>query len=118
MGIAGSAIRQKTAGYACRPRRHSKLSLRTQAANLLGEFHRFHRAPGGLEIDVGRRQFLQKAQLPAINLFTPGGLSSSPLATYYGINILPTMFLVGKDGRVIDRSLQANDLEAALRKAL
>jgi thiol-disulfide isomerase/thioredoxin len=62
-------------------------------------------------------QFLQKAQLPAINLYTPGEFSS-PLATYYGINTLPTMFLIGKDGRVIDRNLQANDLEIALRKAL
>ncbi len=62
-------------------------------------------------------QFLQKAQLPAINLFTPGEFNS-PLATSYGINTLPTMFLIGKDGRVIDRNLQANDLEIALRKAL
>ena len=43
---------------------------------------------------------------------------NSPLATTYGINGLPTLFLIGKDGRVLNRTLQVGDLEAELRRAL
>ncbi|MCI0683177.1 MAG: hypothetical protein L0Y71_13835 [Gemmataceae bacterium] len=39
------------------------------------------------------------------------------LANYYGINVLPTVFLVGRDGRVINAKLQISDLEEALKKA-
>ncbi len=62
-------------------------------------------------------RFLQKAQVNCVNLYTPGGLDS-PLATYYGINAMPHLFLVGKDGKVINRTLQVGDLEIELRKAL
>jgi thiol-disulfide isomerase/thioredoxin len=45
-----------------------------------------------------------------------GGMSS-PLALQYGINGLPTVFLIGRDGRVITRALQIGDLETELKKA-
>jgi hypothetical protein len=64
---------------------------------------------------------LQRAQVPGIHLFQAapeGGGLNSPLATFYGINGLPHLFLVGKDGRVLDRTLQVGDLERELRKAL
>src|SRR5207244_3416536 len=35
------------------------------------------------------------------------------LANYYGINVLPTLFLLGRDGRVITAKLQITDLEEA-----
>jgi thiol-disulfide isomerase/thioredoxin len=57
----------------------------------------------------------------AHHLFQPardGGGLNSPLATSYGINGLPTLFLIGRDGRVVNRTLQVNDLEDALKKAL
>lgn len=68
--------------------------------------------------DVER--FLQRNRIQAIHLFQEakeGGGINSPLATYYGINGLPTLFLVGKDGRVISRSLQVGELEPELKKA-
>jgi hypothetical protein len=40
------------------------------------------------------------------------------LANYYGINVLPTIFLVGRDGRVINAKLQIADLDEALKKAV
>jgi protein-disulfide isomerase len=40
------------------------------------------------------------------------------LATQYGIVAVPTIILVGKDGRVIDRSIQVVELEDAIKKAL
>jgi len=43
----------------------------------------------------------------------PGGLESSP-ALSYGIISLPTMFLVGKDGKVVSRSVSVEDLKKKL----
>jgi thiol-disulfide isomerase/thioredoxin len=45
-----------------------------------------------------------------------GGMSS-PLALQYGINGLPTVFLIGRDGRVVNRAMQVSDLENELKKA-
>ena len=50
-------------------------------------------------------------------LFVPGGLES-PLATQYGVMVLPNLFLVGKDGKVISRSVQTGTVEDELKKLL
>jgi peroxiredoxin len=71
--------------------------------------------------DVAR--YLQAAPIPGTHLVQPaaagqaGGLVG-PLATHYGISSLPSMFLVGKDGKVLSTKMQINDLEEAVRKAL
>ena len=60
-------------------------------------------------------------ELPGVHLFqtSPDGVGlNSPLATSYGINGLPHVFLIGKDGKVLNRTLQVLDLESELRKAL
>jgi thiol-disulfide isomerase/thioredoxin len=65
--------------------------------------------------------FLQRNQVTGIQLFEQakeGGGLNSPLAAFYGINGLPHLFLVGRDGNVINRTLQVGDLETALRNAL
>jgi peroxiredoxin len=67
------------------------------------------------------RQFVQSNPLPVPHLFqadpqAPG--LSGPLAIQYGIMTMPNLFLVGKDGNVISRNLQMNDLEDAIKKAL
>jgi hypothetical protein len=66
--------------------------------------------------------YLQKTPVSAVHLYEAppkdsGGLNS-PLATHYGISGLPTLFLVGRDGRVVNRTLHINDLEDAIKKAL
>ena len=58
-------------------------------------------------------QWVHLYQAPPNN--TGSGMYS-PLAIQYGIHMLPTMFLVGRDGRVIHRSLQIGELEAELKK--
>jgi hypothetical protein len=67
---------------------------------------------------------LQEAGLPGSHLVQPGadggpnsGLNS-PLATQYGIMGVPSLFLVGKDGKVISRNLPMGGLEEAVQKAL
>jgi thiol-disulfide isomerase/thioredoxin len=66
-------------------------------------------------------RFMTQNPTVGIHLFQQGkgpGSMTSPLATHYGINGLPTMFLVDKQGKVINRTLQVRDLEDALRRAL
>jgi peroxiredoxin len=67
------------------------------------------------------KQFLQSNALPVPHLFQADGQAtglSGPLAIQYGIMTMPNIFLVGKDGNVISRTLQMNDLEEAIKKAL
>jgi hypothetical protein len=61
------------------------------------------------------QEFLKKNALPGTQLYSQGGLESA-LATQYGITVLPNMFLIGADGKVINRSLQANVLGDELDK--
>ncbi len=66
--------------------------------------------------------FLQKNPINAVHLFQAPAAGNaglqSPFALQYGIMGLPNVFLVGRDGKVISRTLQVNDLEEAVRKAL
>jgi thiol-disulfide isomerase/thioredoxin len=65
-------------------------------------------------------KYLQATPLPGTHLFQPsdqGGMNS-PLAIQYGIIGLPTTFLVGKDGKVVNPTIQMSELEEAIRKQL
>lgn len=53
---------------------------------------------------------LQAAQLPGTHLHQPGGLDRSPLATAYGIQMVPHIMIVGKDGKVASRNAQSGPL--------
>src|SRR5262249_54538180 len=68
------------------------------------------------------QKFLQSNPLSGIHLFQAPAQGAtglqSPLAIQYGILGLPNVFLVGRDGKVVDRTLQVTNLEEALRKAL
>jgi hypothetical protein len=61
--------------------------------------------------------FLQRSPAPGVQLFAAGGLES-PLATQYGVMVLPNLFLVGKDGKVVSRTVQVNGLEDEVKKLL
>ena len=50
-------------------------------------------------------------------LYQAGALES-PLAVKYGILVLPNLFLVGKDGKVVSRSVQIGGLEDEVKKLL
>jgi len=59
--------------------------------------------------------FLANGGVPGVQLFQPGSLEG-PLATQYGIMVLPNMFLVGKDGKVVSRTVQLANLEDEVKK--
>ena len=60
---------------------------------------------------------LKRTQAPGVHLHTPGGLDSK-LATDYGVMVLPNLFLIGKDGNVVSRTVQVGGLEAEIQKIL
>jgi len=59
--------------------------------------------------------FVQKTQAPGTHLYVPGGLNS-PLAEQYGVMVLPNMFLVGRDGKVVSHTIQMSSLEDEIKK--
>ena len=54
--------------------------------------------------------YLKEHKLPWPQLYEPGGLDSK-LANELGILTLPTMILVGKDGKVVNRNVHITELE-------
>jgi thioredoxin-like negative regulator of GroEL len=60
-------------------------------------------------------KFLRTNPIDGTHLHMPGGLES-PLAVQYGITTLPVMFLVGPDGKVVNRFVGAPTLDEELRK--
>ena len=61
--------------------------------------------------------FLRNNNLDAVQMHQQGALDSA-LAQQYGILVLPNMFLVGKDGKVVSRSVQITGLEEEIKKLL
>ncbi len=61
------------------------------------------------------REFLKTENLPWFHLYEPGGLDS-PLAEQLGVSVVPTMILIGADGKVVDRNLSAIDLDKVLSR--
>ena len=64
--------------------------------------------------------YLKSTPVRGVHIFQPGAKGaagmSSPLAIQYGVNGLPTVFLISRDGRVVNRAMQVSDLENELKK--
>ncbi len=64
-------------------------------------------------------QTIQAAGLAGTHLYAAGGLENSPLAVAYGIQMVPHILVVGKDGKVINRNAQSGPLlKAEIEKLL
>jgi hypothetical protein len=64
------------------------------------------------------QQAVAGLQMPGTHLHQPGGVDRSPLAVGYGIPAPPHLFLVGKDGKVLNRGAQLGTLEDDLKKMM
>jgi thiol-disulfide isomerase/thioredoxin len=76
--------------------------------------------PVGVNLDGDPKQaleYVRQQRLAWPHLYEAGGLDS-PLASQLGVLTLPTMLLIGKDGRVVHRNLSAAELDAELKKLL
>lgn len=64
-------------------------------------------------------QALQAAGLTGTHLHAAGGLEASPLAVAYGIQMVPHILVVGKDGKVVNNNAQSGpQLRTELEKLL
>lgn len=74
----------------------------------------------GVNLDTERESivpFLKEHRVAWPQVFEPGGLDSS-LAAHYGIISVPTMILVGRDGKVLERGTSVVDLKTSLPEIL
>lgn len=74
----------------------------------------------GVNVDSDRAKFqayLEENPLPWPQLHAPGGLDS-PLAQAYGVLVLPTMILADQEGNVVNRNLDAGQVDSELRRLL
>ncbi len=77
-------------------------------------------SPVGVSLDHSKStlvEFLNKNRLPWPQVFEPGSLDGR-LANEMGILTLPTMILIDKRGRVVNRNIHVSELEAELKKYL
>jgi thiol-disulfide isomerase/thioredoxin len=65
-------------------------------------------------------EFLEKDKLPWVNVIgeNKGGKLSFPIAEKYGIRVIPTTFLVDKEGKIAGHNLHGEELEKAIEKLL
>jgi thiol-disulfide isomerase/thioredoxin len=63
------------------------------------------------------KEFLQRNPVPGVHLHQPGGMEGK-LATDYGIMMTPHLFLVGRDGKVVNRNAQLGAVEEEVKKLL
>jgi hypothetical protein len=61
--------------------------------------------------------FAKKQGAPGTHLFQEGGMDSK-YAVEYGVMMMPNLFLVGKDGKVVSRTLQVENVEGEVKKQL
>jgi thiol-disulfide isomerase/thioredoxin len=63
------------------------------------------------------KAYISRQSPPGTHLYQTGGLEGK-LATDYGVMVLPQVFLVGKDGKVVNRNVQINALDEEIKKLL
>ena len=71
----------------------------------------------GISIDQDRKaleEFITQYELPWVTLHDETGEGSHPVADYYGVLSIPTMILVGRDGKVISTHARGDQLEELL----
>jgi len=73
----------------------------------------------GISLDRGREpleKFIEDREIPWTILYSDNG--PSPTVEYYGVTGIPTMMLVGKDGKVVSIRARGPQLTAELEKLL
>jgi hypothetical protein len=61
------------------------------------------------------KDFLSKNPAPGVHLYQAGGLEGK-MATQYGIMVLPSLFVVGRDGKCLSKSAQISTIDEEIKK--
>ena len=91
--------------------------LRAMAAKYAGKKVRF--------VDISFDRSLEKLQafaaeneLVGVQLFDPSGKKESKVCADYGVQWIPSLFLIAPDGRILKGTVVADRIDAALAKVL
>lgn len=68
------------------------------------------------EVKADLEQYLKQNRLPWVHLYEDGGLEGSPLAAQLGVIALPTMIMIDREGKVVERGLSLTQVERELKK--
>jgi peroxiredoxin len=98
----------------------------TAELKALAELEKAHSAKGVVIVTVSLDDdaasainSIREAQLPGYHLHAAGGLDRSPLANAYGVQMVPHIMLVNKEGKVASRGAQNGEgLKAELDKLI
>ena len=60
------------------------------------------------------RAFVAEQALPGVQLFDPAGKADSAVGAAYGVRWIPSLYLIGPDGRVVFGTILASKVAAAL----
>jgi thiol-disulfide isomerase/thioredoxin len=74
----------------------------------------------GVNVDSAAAEgkaFADKNGAPGTHLHTPGGLDSK-LASQFGVMVLPSVLVVGKDGKVLNKAGQVSTLDDEIKKVI
>jgi len=74
----------------------------------------------GISLDQDRaalEQFIREQELPWVQTFS-GQAWADPTAQIYGVDAIPSVWVVGRDGKVISEDAEGAKLEAVIQKAL
>jgi hypothetical protein len=63
------------------------------------------------------RELVSRTRTPGIHLHQAGGLESN-LAASYGIMVVPTVFVIDREGKMANRKIQIKDLDEEVRRLL
>ena len=75
----------------------------------------------GVNVDAIKsdaQAFLKQNPLTWVQLFEEGGMESSPLSNAFGVQTLPTMMLINKEGKMVQHNVRAAELDGELEKML
>ena len=64
------------------------------------------------------RQFVDKRQIPWPQIYDKDRAAEKQIASLYGVNAIPQMILIGRDGKIIDTRLRGDALERAVASAV
>lgn len=101
----------------CEPCKNDMVRLR----KLQAQFAKQNLQIVGVNVDPQQSDavaFLRDAKLPWVHLYEPGGLEKSRLATQLGVQTLPLMMVLDKEGKVVRNNVHAAELDEAIEEAL
>ena len=70
------------------------------------------------EANLTVRSFVKKECPPWVILYSEGAVWDNPIAVYYGVHSVPTMFLVDKQGKVVSLRARGKELDRLLAELL